>query len=56
MKVLFALALTCALLWTGCVVFANMMRPPSSGSFVGGNTIAVVWLLVAICGAMVYWG
>lgn len=54
MKILLFIAIIVASLFTLIVLFANMVKPP--GSFIGGNTIVVVWLLVGVCSAMVYWG
>lgn len=56
MKVLFAFALACAILWTAFVVFANMMKPGEAGGFVGANTLVVVWLIVGLLGAAMAWG
>lgn len=55
MKLLFGFALGCAILWTGFVVFANMMRSSSTGDdFIGGGTIVVAWLIVGIITAVTF--
>lgn len=51
MKVLLAVALICAILWTAFVVFANMMKPAETGGFVGSGTLIVAWLIVFVLGA-----
>jgi hypothetical protein len=50
MKALFFMVLVCAVLWTGFVVFANMMKPAETGGFVGLNTLVVAWLIVGAFG------
>lgn len=47
MGFLAAIAAVIAALWTGFVVFANMMKPGETGAPVGLWTIPVAWLIVA---------
>jgi hypothetical protein len=56
MKLLLAIAIACAVLWTAFVLFANMMKPSGTEGFVGGNTLVVAWLLVGIVSAAMAWG
>lgn len=56
MKVLFFVALAAAILWTGFVVFANGMKTSDMGGFLGGGTLVVAWLVVAIIGAIGFAG
>lgn len=56
MKVLFFLALACAIAWTAFVVFANGMKPAETGPFIGGGTIVVAWVVVAVLGAAAAFG
>jgi hypothetical protein len=56
MKVLLGFAIACAVLWTGFVIFANMVKPTDAGGFVGGNTLVVVWLVVGVLGSALVWG
>ena len=51
MKALFLIALAAAILWTAFVWFANAMKPAETGPFIGGGTIVVAWLIVAVLGA-----
>lgn len=50
MKVLFAVAIVCAVLWTGLVILANMMKPAETGDFIGASPLIVVWLIVGVLG------
>jgi hypothetical protein len=43
MKLIFYIVLAISLLWTGIVVFANMMKPGETGGFIGANTLVVAW-------------
>lgn len=54
MKLLFGFALGCAILWTAFVVFANMMKTAQNGSFAGGGTIVVAWLLAGLIGIVAF--
>lgn len=56
MKLLFAIALALAMLWTALVWFANMMKPAETGGFVGGGSLIVAWLIVAALGAAAWFG
>lgn len=56
MKILFSIVFFLAILWTALVCFANMMRPTETGEFVGGSTLAFVWLIVAVIGAAAWIG
>lgn len=56
MKLLLAIAIACAALWTGFVIFANMMKGAGTEGFIGGNTLVVAWLLVGVIGAAMAWG
>jgi hypothetical protein len=56
MKVILAIAVVLAGLWTAFVVFANSMKSGETGGFVGGGTIAVAWLLVGVVAAAAFAG
>jgi hypothetical protein len=55
MKLIFYIVLAISLLWTGFVVFANMMKPAETGGFIGANTLVVAWVAVAIFAVAMWW-
>jgi heme/copper-type cytochrome/quinol oxidase subunit 4 len=55
MKLIFYIVLAISLLWTGFVVFANMMKSRETGGFVGGVTLFWAWVAVAIVAAAMWW-
>jgi hypothetical protein len=55
MQLIFFVILSASILWTGFVLFANMMKPADTGGFVGGETLFWAWLVTAIFAAAMWW-